>query len=576
LSIVEAKPYSLPDGALRELFTAAGKNASVVELLNEKTLSQVGDEVVRHRCSVLRDLLEDLEDRRGRLDLPTFLVQAMELTQFHYQLFDEGADLRIIESVSKRIFELIEDLVQKREASLAAFLEAIGTLLEKRQFSEEDALYLPEGRVVIMTMHQAKGLEFKAVAIPGIKQPPGRGDGFYLIEGKGLYSSEMERWGRGTKQLDNGRKAEQKKDNAQEERCLHYVAITRAEDHLFLSSSFPGGLQGPKRNKPNLFASVLDSLRGGNIPHEEIREVTPVMAKETAAIGGAGESADLTALLDEWQAGRERLEEARVLARPVPQGLQFVTWRGLYAFAVCPLQYYYRYVAGVQEDLLAAGPREGAVETQESFEISPDVRVPRGMTPVDFGRFVHSFLCEWLGDGKSADAAVEGILDRVADQFDVRGGTRKDAIETASQLAAAYRDEETLRAREIYKSEWPVRRRVGDIVLQGVIDRVDRVGDGFQIIDYKIGVKKDDYEYQLQFYGWALGGVVDKPLSGAVCYLHKPVQLTPVDMSDADLGAIDTHVAELVDATTAGDYHAKPGKVCGSCDYKDICPHAVT
>jgi superfamily I DNA/RNA helicase len=73
----------------------------------------------------------------------------------------------VVESISKRVLELIEQLIQRNEANLAAFVEAVQTLLDKKQFGEEDAPYVPEGRVVIMTQHQAKGLEFPAVAIPG-------------------------------------------------------------------------------------------------------------------------------------------------------------------------------------------------------------------------------------------------------------------------------------------------------------------------------------------------------------------------------------------------------------------------
>ena len=119
-------------------------------------------------------------------------------------------------------------------------------------------------------------------------------------------------------------------------------------------------------------------------------------------------------------------------------------------------------------------------------------------------------------------------------------------------------------------------RRLEDTVFQGVLDRVDRAGDGYQIIDYKIGAHNEDYEYQLRFYGWALGKVVDKPLSGAVCYLHKPMKLVTVNMTEDDLRGIDGNAADLVEAARDGSYLAKPGKVCAACDYRDICPHAVT
>lgn len=573
LVVLEARPFQLPDKALRDMFQAASEH-TVDDLLNEKTLAAVDTETAR-RCVVLRELLEELGGLRGQLDLSAFVVHVMERAQFFYQLFDQGADLRIVESVSKRLFEMVENLLQKNEANLSALLEAIDTLLKKKYFGEEDAPYAPEGRVVIMTIHQAKGLQFKAVALPGIKLfgQGGSKHDFCLVDGEGLYGADVKDWGRGPADTTANDRA--KGEREQEERCLLYVGMTRAEDHLYLSSPFPNGHE--KGEAQNLFASVMRALPESGVAYEELRQAAGVkLVRKDPAGRPAGDVAGLADLLAEWQEGRERLEEARVVSKPVPQGLQFVTWRGLHTFGACPQQYYYRYVAGVREDLLNGDAHVSAAEPEETFEASPDGRLPRGTTPADFGRFVHDVLFEWIGGGGSGAAGVEEVLARVADKFDLRGEARKEIAAMAMELATAYGEEKTLREGELHEAEWPVRRRVGDIVFQGVVDRVDRTADGYRIIDYKIGAPKEEYNYQLQFYGWALQGIVDGTLSSAVCYLHRPVRLEPVDLMENDLGAIDGAAVELVEATGSGIYHAKPGKVCGPCDYSDICPHAVT
>ena len=72
----------------------------------------------------MRDLLTRLVDRRAQLDLGAFLGEAIEATHFLFQLFDQGADDRIIESITKRMFEIVEQLSQRTEANLAAFVES--------------------------------------------------------------------------------------------------------------------------------------------------------------------------------------------------------------------------------------------------------------------------------------------------------------------------------------------------------------------------------------------------------------------------------------------------------------------
>jgi len=106
-----------------------------------------------------------------------------------------------------------------------------------------------EGKVVLSTIHQAKGLEWKAVFIPN------------LIEGKFPHARSSE-------------------DDAQleEERRLFYVAVTRAKDLLYLLSpltSFSAGI-GNSVNKPSRFLK--------EIPERLITNVDPASSYEDAIV----------------------------------------------------------------------------------------------------------------------------------------------------------------------------------------------------------------------------------------------------------------------------------------------------
>lgn len=93
-------------------------------------------------------------------------------------------------------------------------------------------------RVQIMSLHAAKGLEFKAVFLPALE------DGLVPFAGPGLLSGQLDRSGN-PPDLD-------------EERRLFYVGLTRAREALFLSAAAHRKLYGKDlRLKPSRFLEDL-------------------------------------------------------------------------------------------------------------------------------------------------------------------------------------------------------------------------------------------------------------------------------------------------------------------------------
>lgn len=91
---------------------------------------------------------------------------------------------------------------QGEEATLEEFLERVATNGDADKYDEES------GKVTLMTLHSAKGLEFPVVFMPGMED--------------GLFPSH--------RSMDSEEKLE-------EERRLCYVGITRAKERLFMSSA---------------------------------------------------------------------------------------------------------------------------------------------------------------------------------------------------------------------------------------------------------------------------------------------------------------------------------------------------
>jgi uncharacterized protein (TIGR00375 family) len=95
--------------------------------------------------------------------------------------------------------------------------------------SELDQVRAKAERIQIMTMHAAKGLEFEAVFLPALEE------GIVPFAGSGFLAGQME---------------DAKVEDAEEERRLFYVALTRAKSMAFLSHAEMRRLYGRELRLP--------------------------------------------------------------------------------------------------------------------------------------------------------------------------------------------------------------------------------------------------------------------------------------------------------------------------------------
>jgi len=133
------------------------------------------------------------------------IIKRIDYKEYIKDNYPEDADLRI-----DNINELVNVAAEFKEnfqadehenTMLQAFLSHIALLTDADNLTKE------KNAVKVMTVHVAKGLEFKAVFVPGLEEK-------LFPHIKSMHSEE----------------------DIKEERRLLYVAITRAKEYLFLSS----------------------------------------------------------------------------------------------------------------------------------------------------------------------------------------------------------------------------------------------------------------------------------------------------------------------------------------------------
>lgn len=195
----------------------------VVKNCDEYTQLKSARPRLKEFCELMDPLIELAQD--DNVSIEEIYHAVLERTNYISWLKQEkeDADERIenIEELLSSINKYEED--NPEDASLSGFLEEISLFTDVDNYDQE------ADRVVLMTMHAAKGLEFPIVFIPGMEE--------------GIFP--------GMQSMTN-------EEELQEERRLAYVGITRAKQSLYLVNANERMLMGStQRNRPSRFLDEI-------------------------------------------------------------------------------------------------------------------------------------------------------------------------------------------------------------------------------------------------------------------------------------------------------------------------------
>jgi DNA helicase-2/ATP-dependent DNA helicase PcrA len=188
---------------------------SITQVSNEKILPQR----ITQALAGFNTIITEIITRSRELSLPVLLDKILERTRYkEYILNKEDGDDRWENIVELRSVASEYDDLDPKEA-LAAFLEKVSLV------SDIDELDEKADAVTLITLHQAKGLEFSVVFIVGLEE--------------GILPH---------------RKSFDDPEEMEEERRLCYVGITRAKQRLYLLRSYRRSLfGGSTANPPSRF-----------------------------------------------------------------------------------------------------------------------------------------------------------------------------------------------------------------------------------------------------------------------------------------------------------------------------------
>jgi DNA helicase-2/ATP-dependent DNA helicase PcrA len=466
----------------------------------------------------------------------------------------EKGDLRAAENINylNQFFKKIEEFERANpDKSVKNFMAELDMALES---GEEGSLAgsFDEGpdAVKILTVHGAKGLEFKYVFIVNLVDLrfPST-DRKEAIEMPDVLVKEI---------LPEG------DVHLEEERRLFYVAITRARDGVFFTSASDYG--GRRKKKLSRFLVEL------GFAEPETKTPTGRVDFSQDFDGSEGPPTSRGSALHKYW---------------LPSKFSFTQ---LKAFETCPLQYKFAHILAVptrgkftfsfgktvHSTLQKFFDQMIKKENHKQADLFSAVRltVAQNSTPI-----LHSMgVTE-----KTVDAPSVDDLLKIYDETWIN-----DWYESKSH-EDEYRKFGRAALREFYKiheGKWPKVRalergfnlKVGDYTVRGAIDRVDEISGGVEIIDYKTGSVPRDEKYldkdQLLIYQLAANEVFgERPALLSYYYLDKNKKISFLGNGD-ELKMMKKKIIKTAEEIKKSDFPPKPSLyTCKNCDFKDICEY---
>jgi ATP-dependent helicase/nuclease subunit A len=453
--------------------------------------------------------------------------------------------------------------VNEQEAVGARELEAVA--------EEEGA-----DAVRLLTIHSAKGLEFKVVVVADAgrdRAAPSPDEILCLPDGRFGFRVADPATGerRGTFEYEAVREAGREEEKAERLR-LYYVAMTRAIDRLIVS-----GAIDPERRADietpigwvleRLEARELDEAEHGTVELERdgarllvrIDRHRPDAFPRAVTIDVPSEEGQLALFSGEdvpvLPSPAPRLPELAAVPEPPLHHVRSLSYSALALFGRCSYRYYAERVVGMRP-----GAASGSVPGQA------------GLASTEIGDAVHVLL----EHGVAAADVREPVLARYP------AATEED-LERVGILVQAWHDSALARrlaALEDVRPELPFAFEHGGVLIHGRLDAYASAGGKTLVVDYKTNrleeltpeeALEEDYSLQRLVYALAAFRAGADEVEVAYVFLERPDEPVCRTFVRGEVPELEAALSEAIGAIRAGRFVPTPSELaCAGCPALDV------
>jgi ATP-dependent helicase/nuclease subunit A len=497
----------------------------------------------RRRVEYAATVLRKLRAMKDRVPTAQLIGEVLERTGYDAILLAEFLGERKLANLRKLI-EQARSFDRSGVFSLAGFITQLSQFVARQPDEPLAATHGESSDVVrLMTIHQAKGLEFPVVVVPDVdrsRRGPAASVAFTPQLGPMVKDRQAQTG------FDLHMLAESDEDRAELVRLL-YVATTRAADYLILSAGVPrlGSARGPWLELISRRFDLSSGELRADLPGGHGRPQVRVTTSEPSLEGrpsSVGRRRGLDTLIEKARKmAKSGLGRVPPCLGPVPPD------------PAARRQYSFSRLTGALRAHDVPPPAD-LVHLDVSWE-------PPAVDPLGLGTLVHAVLAEIdLGDPGDVAAAVRRHTPRHLP--DAEDGL-DEPIEMIGRFVVSARAAEIAAAEEVYNElefllAWPPgsNQRAEGRYVQGFIDCLyrDAVG-GWHLVDYKtnrvtaatLGAVVAEYEMQMLLYALATERILGRPPAELVLSFLRPGLEHHLPWDDA----ARQRVVELVDRAIA-------------------------
>ncbi len=475
----------------------------------------------------------------------------------------------------RKLARLARSYEELRGADVEGFVhfvseqEAVGARELEAVAEEEGA-----DAVRLLTIHGAKGLEFKVVVVADAgrdRQPPAPDEILALSDGR--FGFKVAHPSTGERQGASGYeevRAQVKAEEDAERLRLYYVAMTRAIDRLIVSGAIdperPSERTTPigwvlerleaREELENAGGGPVELERGGArllvrvdrfSPQPQIAEPVPVEAEQLALFTTGGDAgAPVVA---------PRLPELVPIPVPPLHRVRRLSFTALASFERCSYRYYVERLVGMRPLKPVGG--DG------------------GLGALDVGDAVHRLL-------ESIDLRNPQVveLERVRDWHP---RVTDEELERISAFVASYC--ESPLARRVAEldgaaAEVPFTFEHDGVLIKGFIDVLHRADGRALVVDYKTNslaegtpeeIVENDYRVQRLVYALACFRTGAREVEVVYHFLERPDAIVAATFSEADVPELEAELSAAIAKIQAGQFVPTPSEfTCAGCPALDL------
>jgi ATP-dependent exoDNAse (exonuclease V) beta subunit len=589
LTVLRSPLAAVSDDCLYLLGRAsrARRSRSLWQVIRDGSAADRIEAADRERLQALLDRLERVRERVGRPGLSRLIDEVLTACDYDLCLLAAPHGKRRFANVRKlmRMAADFEDLEGPDLKGFVTLIESLGDMGD----DEGNAPSLAEGEDVVrvMTVHQAKGLEFPVVVLAGLcSDARGYRAPEIMVGGDGRMAARVKvpssspdhpSWGPADAIIE-----EQQRRKAEEDVRLLYVAMTRARDLLILV----GSRKAEDKLEGSRIGRIVAALGqdpppapGVSVPLDDIHALAmgvapvPVADDESASPGTS-------------VAGEIRVAAPPCLLDLAVHGIatRQVSFSALAAYDRCPRRFYLERVLGLGATLpLSVAHPSTDPEAAEPGVMSPeearldDVESQSG---VNAGILVHALLEGLdLAGGRPAGADLRVQAAGIAAEKGLK--VPEEVIERAAALAAAFWEHPLAGTPEAGRAlrEAPFFFVQDGIAVGGVMDLLIQDGHRWLVADYKSNALRgrspaevaEGYRLQAAMYCLAALKAGAPAVRMEFVFLERPDEPVAFEYRPEDLPALHERLEGALAGIKNDDFHPRTGPSCAKCSRKDVC-----